>query len=91
MDSGHDAKEQRVEKEKKRAQHKNNDKKSSNTERAKSTNTARSTKGFTLQRRLSTATPVKYDMYVVLESKISLSLSLSLSRHFISSRDITFA
>ena len=30
----------------------------------------KSSKGFTLQRRLSTATTVKYDMYVVFERRI---------------------
>ena len=63
---------QRVQREKDRVEQKKDDKKSSKTEREKSTKTTRSTKGFTLQRRLSTATPVKYDMYVVIEPLLVL-------------------
>ena len=68
---------QRVQREKKRVQHKNDDKKSSKSSsksdlesKAKSdsssaVSTGHSSKTFTLQRRLSTATTVKYDMYLM--------------------------
>ena len=66
---------QRVEKEKKRVQHKNDDKKSSKASSKSGlksevtsdvpVSTGLSSKNFTLQRRLSTATPVKYDMYLM--------------------------
>ena len=66
---------QRVEREKKRVKHKNDDKKSSKSSsksglvsKVKSdvpVSTGTSSKSFTLQRRLSTATTVKYDMYLM--------------------------
>ena len=51
--------------EEKRVQHQNVDTTSSKTKREESTCTTRSKKGFTLQRRLSTATDIKYDMYLM--------------------------
>ena len=84
---------QRVKKEKERVEHKNDDKKSSKSSsksdlvsKVKSdvrVSTGTSTSSFTLQRRLSTATPVKYDMYVVFKLKRFL-----LSLHSLSSSDI---
>ena len=62
---------QRLEKEKKRVQHKNGDKKRSKASsksglvsKLKSNVHVSTGTSFTLQRRLSTATPVRYDMYV---------------------------
>ena len=54
-----------MENEEKRAQRKSNSTGLSKTKREQSTRTSRSSKGFTLQRRLSTATTVKYDMYLM--------------------------
>ena len=56
---------QRILREEKRVKHQNVDTTSSKTKREESTRTTRSTKDFTLQRRLSTATTVKYDMYLM--------------------------
>ena len=67
---------QRVKREKERVEHKQDDKKSSKSSTSKSglvskvkseaqRSTGSSTTSFTLQRTLSTAVPVNYDMYVV--------------------------
>ena len=66
---------QRVQREKDHVKQKSNDKKSSNSSTksdsktksdvASTSSAGTSSKSFTLQRRLSTATPVRYDMYAV--------------------------